>query len=255
VKKIFVITLVIVILLLSACSGTTTAPSTTPAPTPVPNTTPAPTSPPTPTPTPTPAPAPTPAPVPIPTTAPKPTPTPSLKKISLDDALVVLDLSPLLPDNFENLDAASEGLSNKDMGLGSEVSEVELFLSEEPFQMIYGMLTIISSRIGRASSDALFKNEQQIKDLLIQNIVAGLNKENVDASYVQTSISYPNIADLAIYGEGQINYSGVNMGFDILWFRSNSVYVFLYSAYYDPDRISLEPIAKEITHRISMFSQ
>jgi len=44
----------------------------------------------------------------------------SEKKITLADAPMVLDLSPLLPASFEHLDAASEGFSNEDMGLGPE---------------------------------------------------------------------------------------------------------------------------------------
>jgi len=173
----------------------------------------------------------------------------------LDDAHTVLDLTPLRPDTFEHIDAASEGMSNKDMGLGPDVSEVELFLSEEPFQMIYGMLTIIESRIERAGADAIFKDEQQIKNLLVESIMMGLSEEDVDASYVQTSINYPDIADFAVYGEGQVSAYGMNVGFDILWFRSNKVYVYFYSTYLTPDKQALGPIAREIEHRVSMFSQ
>ena len=232
-KKILVTTLVIGILLLSACGGTTTAPTPTPAQTPPP----------------------TPTPAPIPTDKPAPAPAPTLKKITLGDSPIVLDLAPLLPQNFEHVDAASEGMSNKDMGLGPEVSEVELFLSEEPYQMIYGCLTIVERRLERAAADAIFKDEQQIKKLLTENIVSGLTEVDVDASYVQTRIIYPDIADFAVQGEGQITTYGINVGFDILWFRSNKVYVYLYSAYLSPEKQPLSPIAREITHRISMFSQ
>jgi hypothetical protein len=166
-----------------------------------------------------------------------------------------LNLLPLLPETFEKVDAASEGLSNSDMDLGPECSEVELFFSEEPFQMIYGFYGIEESRIARASTDATFKDEAQIKKLLIENIKAGLEEENLDASYAQTSITYPDIADLAVYGEGQFEASGITMGFDLLWFRVNKVYVFLYSIYYGTDYVTLDNIAKEITHRIGMYSQ
>ncbi len=99
---------------------------------------------------------------PIAPTQPKVTP----KKITLADAPIVLDLSPLLPVSFEHLDAASEGMSNKDLGLGPKASEVVLFLSEEPYQMIWGFLGIIESRSEHATTDALFRDEQQVRNTI-----------------------------------------------------------------------------------------
>jgi len=181
--------------------------------------------------------------------------TPTLKKITLADSPVVLDLSPLLPANFEHLDAASEGMSNKDMGLGPEASEVELFFSEEPYEMIYGLLTIFESRIEQAGADAIFRDEQQIKSLIAESIKSGFTEEDIEFSDIQTQITYPNIADFAVLGEGQITMYGISAGFDILWFRSNKVYVYLYSLYLSPEKQSLVPLAREIEHRIGMFSQ
>ena len=63
----------------------------------------------------------------------EPTASLSKKKITLSDAPTVLDMAWELSASFERLDAASEGMSNKDMGLGPDFSEVELFLSEEPY--------------------------------------------------------------------------------------------------------------------------
>ena len=68
---------------------------------------------------------------------------PVLKKITLDDSPTVLDLLPLLPTSFERLDAASEGMSNSDMGLGSDFSEVEVILNEDPYQLIFAYLAIL----------------------------------------------------------------------------------------------------------------
>ena len=196
---------------------------------------------------------PTPPPAPSP---PAPSPPPvAPKKITLADAPMVLDLSPLLPTSFERVDAASEGMSNKDMGLGPKASEVELFLSEEPYQLIYCFLMITESRIERATSDAVFKDEQQIESLLIENLKAGALEEGFELQVPEVQITYPNIADLAVLGESYIITSGMTFGFDILWFRSNKVYVFTYSLYLSAEKQSLVPITREINHRVSMFSQ
>jgi len=180
---------------------------------------------------------------------------PSPKKITLADAPIVLDLSPLLPASFEHIDATSEGLSNKDMGLGPDASEVELFLSEEPYQMIYCFLMISERRTDQASFDAIMKDEDQIESIIIENLKAGAVEEGFELDVPEIQITYPNIADLATLGEGYFSTFGMSMGFDMLWFRSNKVYVFTYSVYLSTEKQSLVPIAKEIECRIATFSQ
>ena len=188
-------------------------------------------------------------------------PTPDLtsdstpKKITLDDAHDILNISLLLPSNFESLDPASEGMSKKDMELGSDFSEVALFLSEEPFQMIYGFLGIIESRVERAAADATFKDEQQIKSLLKTAITQGFAEEGLDFTNYLVEVTYPSIGDLAVMGEGQVAYMGLTAGFDILCFRDNKVYIYIYSSYSSQVKQSLEPIARELQHRIAQYSQ
>ena len=178
-------------------------------------------------------------------------------KITLSDAPVLLDLSPLLPARFERLDAASEGMSNDDLGLGPEFSEVELFLSPEPYQMIYGFILIVERATERAAADAFLRDEQQVRNLVYQGLKEGAAKEGYELSEseVEIDITYPNIADFAALGEGRCSMYGVSFGFDMVVFRSNEVYVYLYSVDLSPERQLLPPIATEITHRISMFYQ
>ena len=182
-------------------------------------------------------------------------PAPAPKKITLADASMVLDLSPLLPANFEYLDAAREGLSNKDLGLGPDFSEVELFLSEEPYQVIYCFFSIIEGRIQQAGSDALMKDEQQIKSIIAKNLKAGAAKENIELEMVEMRVTYPNVGDVAVLGEGHISFYGASIGFDLLLFRSNKIYVDIETLYLSTERQSLLPLAREIEYRISMFSQ
>jgi len=185
----------------------------------------------------------------------EPTAPPSVKKITLADAPTVLDMSSDLPASFERLDAASEGLSNKDMGLGPDFSEVELFLSEEPYQIIFAYLTIIESQLDRASSDALMKDEEQIKSVVVENLRAGAAEEGVELGNVQVQVTYPDIGDLAVSGSGTMSAYGFSMGYDMLVFKSNKVYVFIMSTYLPEESVSLVPLARGIEQRIGMFSQ
>lgn len=171
------------------------------------------------------------------------------RKMTLDDAPVVLNMSLDLPARFERVDAASEGLSNEDLGLGSEFSEVQLFLSEEPFQMVYGFLLITGSRIEQAGVDAIMRDEEQVKSVILAGLEEGAAEENVPLSDVETRITYPDIADLCVLGEGSFKSSGFNFGFDYLMFKNGNVYVFVASLYMG-EGSPLVPVARGINERI-----
>ncbi len=178
----------------------------------------------------------------------------SPKKITLDDAADILNISLLLPSRFEHIDAASEGMSNEDMGLGSDFSEVKLFLSEDPFQMIYGVLGISESRIEQAVFDGQIRDEDQIKSVIAENIMIGAAEEGVELEVPTVEITHPRIGDSAILGEGYIETYGFQFGFDTLWFRDKSVIVLIYSLYISADNVSLLKIAEEIENRLSKYS-
>ena len=181
-------------------------------------------------------------------------PTSTLKKITLADAPIVLDMSSELPANFECLGAASEGFSNKDLGLGSDFSEVELFLSEEPYQVVFAYLCIIESQLERATSDALMRDEEQIKSIVLEGLRMGAAEEDVELE-ANVEVSYPDIGDLAVLGSGIMSAYGFSIGYDILMFKSNKVYVFIVSVYLPEESVSLVPLAEGIEQRIGMFSQ
>lgn len=215
---------------------------------------PAPAPAPTPAPTPSPAPIPTPAPVPTPAPTPELAPVPS-KKIALEDAPQILDLLPILPASFEKLDAASEGLSNADIGLGPEFSEVEVFMSDDPYQLIFCYLTICESRVEAAIFDALIKDEQQMKNLIIENLRAGALEEGVELETANVQVTYPTIGDIAVSGVGDVSAQGMSIGIDILSFRCNKVFVSIFSSYVVMEEQPLLPIGKVIEQRIATYSQ
>jgi len=175
------------------------------------------------------------------------------KELTLTDAPVLLNLLPFLPSTFEKVDASSEGLSNADVGLGKQFSEIQLFLSDDPFQMIYCFIAISQSRIEQVGFDSMMKDEEQIKSLLIENIQAGASEEGIDFQDPMILITYPAIGEFAVLGEGNFSSSGFTIGFDCIFFRENDVYVFVYSAYYTKSRQTLVPIAQELIRRISLY--
>jgi len=179
------------------------------------------------------------------------------KKISLEDAPDIINLSLLLPSTFEHLDAASEGFSKADMGFSSDepISEVQLYMSEEPFQIIYGFIAIYESRIDSAMFDEMIEDEYQARNLIIESLKEGAREEGGEITDADVEITQPVIGDAALLGEGYVESFGINVGFDICCFRIQSVYVLFYSAYMSSDKISLVPLSQEIEKRINRFSQ
>jgi len=187
--------------------------------------------------------------------APASEPVSTPKKITLDDAPDILNLSLLLPSRFEHVDAASEGLSKEDLELGSEFSEVQVYLSEDPMQLIYCTLGIINSRTEAAIFDRQIEDEYQINSLIVESIKAGAEEEGFEITVPSVEITHPDIGDSAMLGEGYIESFGYHFGFDTLWFRDNTVYFLIFSVSMSADKVSMAPIADEIAKRISRFSQ
>jgi hypothetical protein len=144
-------------------------------------------------------------------------------------------------------------MSKEDMELGSDCSEVQLFLSEDPFQMVYCVLMITSSRIEQASFDRGIEDEYQLEVLIENSLKEGATEQGFELTVPRIEITYPNIGDSAFLGEGYMESYGYQLGFDTLWFRSNTVAVFLYSMYMSSDNEPLLPIAQEIENRLNNY--
>jgi len=201
------------------------------------------------------APSETPVTTPSPATAPSPIPT-STKQITVYDGPIILDLLPILPPSFMKLDAADEGLSKENMGIYDEsVCETQVFLSEEPYQLIYCLLLVDKSRAVQAGFDAMIRDEQQMKALVIENIKAGAEEEGYELEVPDVQVTYPNISDSAVLVEGQMDAYGLTFGFDTLWFRDKSAHIYLYSLYYSLERESLVPCAYGIENRLAKYSR
>jgi len=190
-----------------------------------------------------------------PATTPSPIPA-STKQITVYDGPIILDLLTILPPYFMKLDAADEELSKEDMGIYDEnVCETQVFLSEEPYQLIYCLFLVDKSRTGQASFDAVIRDEQQMKVLVIEMLKAGAEEEGFELEVPDVQITYPNISDSAVLVEAQMETYGLTIGFDTLWFRDKSAHTLLYSLYYSVERESLVPIAYAIENRLAEYSR
>ena len=65
--------------------------------------------------------------------------------ITLLDAPAILNISSVLPSTFDRAIAADKGLSKTALKLGENCSEVQVFLSNEPFQILYLFMYIAES--------------------------------------------------------------------------------------------------------------
>jgi hypothetical protein len=171
------------------------------------------------------------------------------KGISLSDAPQVLDITAVLPPNFEHLDAAKEGYSHKDLGLSNSASEVELYASREPYGIIYTYFAIYEKRTQQIDMDALLKDDEQAKYFVKENLKAFAGKEDVKIG--APIVTHPAVGDLAVLMEASITSLGTKYNLDLLTFKFDILYVFIYYTYFGSDRLSLISIAHEIEQNIT----
>lgn len=165
------------------------------------------------------------------------------QEFTLTDAPTVLDLSSLLPSRFEHIDAASEELSNSDLGLGPDWSEVELFRSQEPYELIYVYLTIMEK-------DA----DSQTRSLVADGLKAGAPSE------IKPDMFGQDIAQKAVAGavrnpEGGGTSVHGGEGWELKILRHYRVFVAFYRISQSPDKQSLDPMIEQVWQRIGRFSQ
>jgi hypothetical protein len=170
-------------------------------------------------------------------------PAPPVKEFTLADAPEVLDLSSLLPSRFEHIDADSEGLSNRDLGLGPDFSKVVLFRSDEPHELVYAYLTIVDRNID-------VETEFKIADGLKAGIPGAFKPFPSGTDIAQQAVW----AAVRQEGGGGGGISS-DEGWDLEIIRIDRIIVALYRVSESPDKEPLYPLAEQIERRTSKFSQ
>lgn len=187
-------------------------------------------------------------PIPPPTTAPTPKP-----EFRVQDVAEFLEFTALLPPHFEAIDPAGEGMSNKDLGLGTDCGEVAVYLREEPYQMLWAVGCVFEmTRTERVAGDASFRADDQIRSMLEQQVQQGAMEVGIyDLAFTDFHIDHPSIGDVAVSGKAVLETFGFFYGFDTVWFREENVLVYTYSTYYsEGGRVLLEPLAESLVERL-----
>jgi len=182
------------------------------------------------------------------------------KSITLDDAPDILDLSDYLPDRFAHVEAWRLQLSKENVGLGPDASEVEVFLSQEPYQLLYFFIRVVESVEEQdRAMDAIY-DSQGVETTMKPYIEQAARRQDVESVSPRIEVFYPAIAGGAVLGQGRADLGEYDLHFDMLWFRSESprAFVYLYSWYTAAeeelgpplDTVSLISVAREVGLRI-----
>jgi hypothetical protein len=91
--------------------------------------------------------------------------------------------------------------------------------------------------------------------MVIEGLRQGAAEEGVDLSDATVNISHPAIGDLAVLGVGQMSSFGINIGYDMLVFKVNKVYVFIMSVYLPGGSFPLLDLAAEVEKTVKTYSQ
>jgi hypothetical protein len=186
-------------------------------------------------------------------TAPPATASPSTSGLSLDDASYYLDASAVLP-GFRALDPTEEGLSNEQLGLGPDYSEVTAYLSEEPFQTTFMFMYIASGEIEKASLKAELRDEQYLEDAFLSGFTESAGDEDVETSI---EWSDADVGDAAKLARMTATTSGAQIEVEMLVFfqevGEDAAAVFIGSMWLpaEPATVDTLTVAREISARIA----
>ncbi len=180
------------------------------------------------------------------------------RAITLADAWDILDIGAALPAGFREVDAVAEGMSNIDLGLGPDFSEVRLYLMDNPFGLVWATMSIVEGQIAQAGTDAAMRDEAAYLQQLRQDLEAEFQQTGEGMTQFQGTTSRPNVGDMSIlvtaYAVADFGELGlVDMYIDQLSFRKGECFVLLQRASYFEDiyPVPLVTIAQGIVQRIT----
>lgn len=192
---------------------------------------------------------PTATPMPTPTS----TPTVSRPELKLDDAPYYLDVSAVLP-GFQQLDSREEEMSNEDLGLGPDFSEVVTYLSEEPFQWTFMFMYVASGEIEKARTRSELRDVKTLEEQFLVGFYEGVGTEEVETS---VRWSDPTVGDAAKLARLTADFSGVETEIQAVIFLQEEgpemALVFVLNLWYpfEPPKVDTVTIAQEISARIA----
>lgn len=123
----------------------------------------------------------------------QPTPEPrSRPELTLDDAPYFLDVGSVLP-GFKKLDPTQDGFTKEELGLGPRVSDVVVYLSEQPFQFVMVFMGLLSGDIEKASARVGLRREEALEEFLIAGLFEGMS-QFFDPGSVETDVQWNKVS-------------------------------------------------------------
>ena len=196
---------------------------------------------------------------PLTSASPLPTPSPTRSSaqlgFDLSDAPRLLELSSLLPAQFEHVEAVLTGLSMAEPPTTDSCSETESYLREEPYQLIWGFVAMPHSGLETASMRAMLRDDDGIERMLRSHLLAiaesiFLLDPSDTGPELDIDVSHPAVGDQAILAVGSLAPVGIDYGLDVLCFGRDAAYVFLYSWYVDEGHVGLVPVGEGLDGRL-----
>jgi hypothetical protein len=180
--------------------------------------------------------------------------------MTLEDAPAVLDLSSVLPAGFVKLDewqALAQGVTRENLGLGPDASDLQIFRSDSPFQLVYGFLRIVEDASGQSAAARSLFDEDSIRVMVATFFDFVAAEQGFDLPEPQVTVSYPAIGIGAALAEGEIDIQDGTLTFDMLSFRSadERVFGFVHSWHLPGEQESVLSLGHEIERRITAFNR
>jgi len=172
-------------------------------------------------------------------------------KIALSDAPYILNMAENLPPRFLKTDAAQIFAPEKIADLGTGASGIQLFISNEPYQVIYSVVIKASGFLEQAYYDGLLKDDKQFKDYMLKYLRKSATEYSIQMTDPSFSVSHPSIGDICAYATGTTNIDGEDYTYSTLIFKKYQVYILTVSlSFKDEASVSIIPIGNEIIKRM-----
>jgi len=172
-------------------------------------------------------------------------------KIALSDAPYILNMAENLPPRFQKTDAAQTFTAEKIADLGTGASEIQLFISNEPYQVIYSAVIKASGLLEQAYYDGLLKDDMQFKDYMLKYLRKSAAENSIQMTDPSFSVSHPSIGDISAYATSTINMEGEDYIYSAMIFKKYQVYIITVSlSFTDEDSVPINPLCIEIIHRM-----
>ena len=151
----------------------------------------------------------------------------------------------ILPDGFEELDPAKEGLSVDIAGLIDYFNHAVAFAATDPYQLVWAVSGELTD-LERIALDAELSEPQTFLDHVAGGLVLASDEFQEDIQLLDSGLLHePTIGDKSVGVWVDANFDGIQLHMDIIVFRRGNVVAAVYSYHLpeSPPIVSLEDAA------------